>query len=190
MNKKSIILISSTLIISLLTGIILLIKPFESKEDKLFNSTVKECLKNTKLTKYIKKNDVTIKYVDDSYISKYDDFEYFESFYDDINNELVIKYNEDKEYMKTEICCALGSMLFSNFDCNQKDDFTHIFDERFNFITDYEMYKNIKFDSYFVSCYSTTFTTMYLIYNQDEEWIKSNYKDIYEYFKNIEKEIL
>ena len=92
--------------------------------------------------------------------------------------------------MKTEICCALGSMLFSNFDCNQKDDFTHIFDERFNFITDYEMYKNIKFDSYFVSCYSTTFSTMYLIYNQDEEWIKSNYKDIYEYFKNIEKEIL
>lgn len=190
MNKKSIILISSTLIISLLTGIILLIKPFESKEDKLFNSTVKECLKNTKLTKYIKKNDVTIKYVDDSYISKYDDFEYFESFYDDINNEIVIKYNKDKEYMKKEIYSALGSMIFYNFDSNKKDDFTHIFDERFNFIVDYEMYKSTKFDSYFSSCYSTTFTTMYLIYNEEPEWIKSNYKYIYEYFKNIEKEIL
>ena len=190
MNKKAIVITLSIIIVTSLIGIILFIEQFKSKEQKLFDDAVEDCLESTILNKYIKEHDTVVKYVDDSYISKYDDFEYFESFYDNINNELVIKYNEDKEYMKTEICCALGSMLFSNFDCNQKDDFTHIFDERFNFITDYEMYKNIKFDSYFVSCYSTTFTTMYLIYNQDEEWIKSNYKDIYEYFKNIEKEIL
>ena len=92
--------------------------------------------------------------------------------------------------MKTEIYCALGSMIFYNFDCNQKDDFTHIFDERFNLITDYEMYKNVKIDSYFYLYYSTTFTTMYYIYTQDKNWMKNNYKDIYEYFNNIEKEIL
>lgn len=190
MNKKTIIIVSIILIITFLTGIILFIKPFESKEDKLFNSTVKECLESTNLNNYIKKNDTIIKYVDDSYTSKYDDFEYFNSFYDDINNEIIIKYNKNKECMKKEMYCALGTMIFYNFDSSKKDDFTKIFNERFNFIVDYEMYKNIKFDSYFVSCYSTTFSTMYLIYNQDEEWIKSNYKYIYEYFKNIEKEIL
>lgn len=190
MNKKTIIIVSIILIITFLTGIILFIKPFESKEYKLFNSTVKECLESTNLNNYIKKNDTTIKYVNDSYISKYDDFEYYNSFYDSINNEIIIKYNEDKEYMKTEIYCALGSMIYNNFNSSEKNDFTKIFDKRFNFIANYEIHKNVKIDSYFYICYSTTFTTMYYIYTQDKNWMKNNYKDIYEYFNNIEKEIL
>lgn len=190
MNKKAIVITLSIIIVTSLIGIILFIEPFKSKEQKLFDDAVEDCLESTNLNNYIKKNDTTIKYVNDSYISKYDDFEYFESFYDSINNEIIIKYNEDKEYMKTEIYCALGSMIFYNFDSNKKDDFTHIFDERFNFVVDYEMYKSIKFDSYFVSCYSTTFSTMYLIYIEDTKWIEDNYKEIYKYFKDIEKEIL
>ena len=190
MNKKTIIIVSIILIITFLTGIILFIKPFESKEDKLFNSTVKECLESTNLNNYIKKNDTIIKYVDDSYTSKYDDFEYFNSFYDDINNEIIIKYNKNKECMKKEIYCALGSMIYNNFNSSEKNDFAKIFDKRFNFIANYEIHKNVKINSYFYLCYSTTFTTMYYIYTQDKNWMKNNYKDIYEYFNNIEKEIL
>ena len=188
MNKKTMIIISSILVTILLIAVIILTKPFQSKEDKLFNSSVKECLESTNLTKYIKNNDTTIKYVDDSYTSKYDDFEYFNSFYDDINNEIIIKYNKNKECMKKEIYCALGSMIYNNFNSSEKNDFAKIFDKRFNFIANYDIHNTVKINSYFYLCYSTTFTTMYYIYTQDKNWMKNNYKDIYEYFNNIEKE--
>ena len=148
------------------------------------NNIVNECLINSNLELFIKENDVNIRIADKDFKSDYDDYDNYGSYYDNVKNEIVIKATKNDNKLKQEVYYGLGSMIYYNLNCEEKEAFKDIFNKEF--ANKYEEYKNIKINKVYTLTRSTAFITTYGIYMSDTKWLKDNYLDMYNYFSRLE----